>query len=46
MVRRAQAPAYVLGVGMTKFVKPRGKIDYSVSSIACKSKNVRLAAYC
>ena len=22
-------PAYVLGVGMTKFVKPRGKIDYT-----------------
>lgn len=24
-----QAPAYVLGVGMTKFVKPRGKVDYT-----------------
>lgn len=23
-----KSPAYVLGVGMTKFVKPRGKIDY------------------
>ncbi|KAL8700343.1 MAG: hypothetical protein Q9224_001014 [Gallowayella concinna] len=23
------APAYVLGVGLTKFVKPRGKIDYT-----------------
>jgi sterol carrier protein 2 len=22
-------PAYVLGVGMTKFVKPRGKVDYT-----------------
>lgn len=22
------APAYVLGVGMTKFIKPRGKVDY------------------
>lgn len=21
------APAYVLGVGMTKFIKPRGKVD-------------------
>ncbi|KAF2100935.1 non-specific lipid-transfer protein [Rhizodiscina lignyota] len=26
--RQAQ-PVYVLGVGMTKFVKPRGKIDYT-----------------
>ncbi len=26
--KRAQSPAYVLGVGMTKFVKPRGKVDY------------------
>ena len=24
-----QSPAYVLGVGMTKFMKPRGKIDYT-----------------
>jgi sterol carrier protein 2 len=23
------APAYVLGVGMTKFIKPRGKVDYT-----------------
>ena len=23
------SPVYVLGVGMTKFVKPRGKIDYT-----------------
>jgi sterol carrier protein 2 len=22
------SPAYVLGVGMTKFIKPRGKVDY------------------
>jgi sterol carrier protein 2 len=28
MVRKA-APAYVLGVGMTKFIKPRGKVDYT-----------------
>ena len=28
MVRKAQ-PAYVLGVGMTKFIKPRGKVDYT-----------------
>ena len=28
MVRKA-TPAYVLGVGMTKFVKPRGKVDYT-----------------
>ncbi|KAL2755454.1 hypothetical protein ACRALDRAFT_1051143 [Sodiomyces alcalophilus JCM 7366] len=26
---RAKAPVYVLGVGMTKFIKPRGKVDYS-----------------
>lgn len=26
---RAAAPAYVLGVGMTKFIKPRGKVDYT-----------------
>ncbi|KIW90335.1 uncharacterized protein Z519_08979 [Cladophialophora bantiana CBS 173.52] len=25
---RKPAPAYVLGVGMTKFIKPRGKVDY------------------
>ncbi|CRK15347.1 hypothetical protein BN1708_017378, partial [Verticillium longisporum] len=23
------APSYVLGVGMTKFIKPRGKVDYT-----------------
>ncbi|KAI1628889.1 sterol carrier protein 2 [Exophiala viscosa] len=28
MPRKAAAPAYVLGVGMTKFIKPRGKVDY------------------
>lgn len=28
MGKRAPAPAYVLGVGMTKFIKPRGKVDY------------------
>jgi sterol carrier protein 2 len=22
-------PCYVLGVGMTKFIKPRGKVDYT-----------------
>ncbi|KEF58160.1 sterol carrier protein 2 [Exophiala aquamarina CBS 119918] len=25
---RKASPAYVLGVGMTKFIKPRGKVDY------------------
>ncbi|KUL84453.1 hypothetical protein ZTR_06164 [Talaromyces verruculosus] len=25
---KQQQPAYVLGVGMTKFIKPRGKVDY------------------
>lgn len=29
MVKRAASPAYVLGVGMTKFIKPRGKVDYT-----------------
>ncbi|KAL9604941.1 MAG: hypothetical protein Q9219_000129 [cf. Caloplaca sp. 3 TL-2023] len=29
MGKRNPAPAYVLGVGLTKFVKPRGKIDYT-----------------
>ncbi|KAL8915781.1 MAG: hypothetical protein Q9172_006669 [Xanthocarpia lactea] len=29
MGRKPLAPAYVLGVGLTKFVKPRGKIDYT-----------------
>jgi len=24
-----KAPVYVLGVGMTKFIKPRGKVDYT-----------------
>ena len=29
MVKKAAAPCYVLGVGMTKFIKPRGKVDYT-----------------
>ncbi|KAI9815075.1 MAG: hypothetical protein M1827_002918 [Pycnora praestabilis] len=29
MGKKANAPVYVLGVGMTKFIKPRGKVDYS-----------------
>ncbi|GAM83613.1 hypothetical protein ANO11243_016010 [Dothideomycetidae sp. 11243] len=29
MAPKPAAPCYVLGVGMTKFVKPRGKIDYT-----------------
>ena len=29
MGRRNGQPAYVLGVGMTKFIKPRGKVDYT-----------------
>ena len=29
MGRKPAAPAYVLGVGMTKFIKPRGKVDYT-----------------
>jgi len=28
MVKKLSGPCYVLGVGMTKFVKPRGKIGY------------------
>lgn len=28
MGKRQTGPAYVLGVGMTKFIKPRGKVDY------------------
>ncbi|KAI8164662.1 Non-specific lipid-transfer protein [Colletotrichum sp. SAR 10_70] len=27
--KREKAPCYVLGVGMTKFIKPRGKVDYT-----------------
>ncbi|POR33913.1 Non-specific lipid-transfer protein, partial [Tolypocladium paradoxum] len=27
--RKQKAPVYVLGVGMTKFIKPRGKVDYT-----------------
>ncbi|KAF2759771.1 putative Non-specific lipid-transfer protein [Pseudovirgaria hyperparasitica] len=27
--KKAQKPCYVLGVGMTKFIKPRGKVDYT-----------------
>ncbi|KAF2720761.1 thiolase-like protein [Polychaeton citri CBS 116435] len=26
---KTKAPCYVLGVGMTKFIKPRGKVDYT-----------------
>lgn len=29
MGKKAASPAYVLGVGMTKFIKPRGKVDYT-----------------
>lgn len=29
MPARKKAPVYVLGVGMTKFIKPRGKVDYT-----------------
>lgn len=28
MVAKKTQPVYVLGVGMTKFIKPRGKVDY------------------
>ncbi|RFU30393.1 hypothetical protein B7463_g5936, partial [Scytalidium lignicola] len=29
MVIKRSQPCYVLGVGMTKFIKPRGKVDYT-----------------
>ncbi|KAI0136817.1 thiolase-like protein [Xylariales sp. AK1849] len=29
MAPKQRAPVYVLGVGMTKFIKPRGKVDYT-----------------
>ncbi|KAJ5907920.1 Non-specific lipid-transfer protein [Penicillium taxi] len=29
MAKKQAHPAYVLGVGMTKFIKPRGKVDYN-----------------
>ncbi|CAG9944185.1 unnamed protein product [Clonostachys rosea f. rosea IK726] len=29
MPSKQKSPAYVLGVGMTKFIKPRGKVDYT-----------------
>ncbi|KAJ5949691.1 Non-specific lipid-transfer protein [Penicillium verhagenii] len=29
MGKKQAGPAYVLGVGMTKFIKPRGKVDYN-----------------
>ena len=29
MGKKQKDPAYVLGVGMTKFIKPRGKVDYT-----------------
>ncbi|KAL2057185.1 hypothetical protein ABVK25_002238 [Lepraria finkii] len=29
MGKKASSPAYVLGVGLTKFIKPRGKVDYT-----------------
>ncbi|OJD26453.1 hypothetical protein ACJ73_02168 [Blastomyces percursus] len=28
MAKKQAGPVYVLGVGMTKFIKPRGKVDY------------------
>ncbi len=29
MAPKAKMPSYILGVGMTKFVKPRGKVEYT-----------------
>lgn len=29
MGKKPASPCYVLGVGMTKFIKPRGKVDYT-----------------
>jgi sterol carrier protein 2 len=29
MAPKTREPCYVLGVGMTKFIKPRGKVDYT-----------------
>ncbi|KAL8954305.1 MAG: hypothetical protein Q9183_007209, partial [Haloplaca sp. 2 TL-2023] len=29
MGKKSTSPAYVLGVGLTKFIKPRGKVDYT-----------------
>ncbi|KAG9761796.1 hypothetical protein KCU98_g8205, partial [Aureobasidium melanogenum] len=29
MGKKTKTPCYVLGVGMTKFIKPRGKVDYT-----------------
>ncbi len=29
MPPRSPSPAYILGVGLTKFIKPRGKVDYT-----------------
>ena len=29
MVKGPKRPAYVLGVGLTKFIKPRGKVEYT-----------------
>ena len=29
MAPKQKDPVYVLGVGMTKFIKPRGKVDYT-----------------
>ena len=29
MAPKQKQPCYVLGVGMTKFIKPRGKVDYT-----------------
>ena len=27
-MKEPRSPAYVVGVGLTKFIKPRGKVDY------------------
>ncbi|KAK4693876.1 hypothetical protein P7C71_g3603, partial [Lecanoromycetidae sp. Uapishka_2] len=29
MGKKPRSPAYILGVGLTKFIKPRGKVDYT-----------------
>lgn len=54
----SQTPVYVLGVGMTKFIKPRGEIDYPALGLEACTKalldahvtyddvNAAVACYC
>lgn len=46
MAPKQKAPVYVLGVGMTKFIKPRGKVDYTELGLEAGIKALLDAQIC